>query len=430
MEAQDYEAPLYYFQLRRALGLGPRRHPPCIVHLHSPTEFIARYNEWDLALSRWQMAKRLEDYSILSADALLCPSTFLSRQVESHYKVQTNGIEIIPYPLGHQVMIDREPDTWSKGSICYVGRLEKRKGILEWIAAAVAIAEQYPSVRFEFVGANVLGPNLILSEEMLKRRIPRHLQERFIFHGAVNRAAIPQFLQQARITVVPSRWENFPNACVEAMASGLPVIVSPEGGMKEMIAEGQTGWVAETGDSVGLQKALKRALEASPRRIAEMGKAASKSIRQMCDNQKILEKHLRFRRELVTRGVPHTFSPPSLEASATEKKALTRLSLQEVLADYPTNDFGVTSESSRSAENASDILGRFAELVAQDIDHTGTLTAYSKAIRSKEWNSRFQEPLATIRCLIKSPRITVRVLQRVAAKLARRTQRRIAMYNL
>ena len=49
IEGQDYEAPLYYFQLRRTLGLGPKKRPPCIVHLHSPTLFIARYNEWNLA---------------------------------------------------------------------------------------------------------------------------------------------------------------------------------------------------------------------------------------------------------------------------------------------------------------------------------------------------------------------------------------------
>ena len=80
IEAQDYEAPLYYFQLRRALGLGPKRRPPCIVHLHSPTEFIGRYNDWNMALQRWVTAKRLEDYSIASADHWLCPSGYFARQ--------------------------------------------------------------------------------------------------------------------------------------------------------------------------------------------------------------------------------------------------------------------------------------------------------------------------------------------------------------
>lgn len=47
VEAQDYEAPLYYLPLLRSLGLRPKRQPPCIVHLHSPSQFIAPYDDWD-----------------------------------------------------------------------------------------------------------------------------------------------------------------------------------------------------------------------------------------------------------------------------------------------------------------------------------------------------------------------------------------------
>ena len=39
VEGQEWEAPLYYLLLRRALGLGPQPSRPCIVHLHSPSEF-------------------------------------------------------------------------------------------------------------------------------------------------------------------------------------------------------------------------------------------------------------------------------------------------------------------------------------------------------------------------------------------------------
>jgi hypothetical protein len=49
IEGQEWEAPLYFLMLRRALGLGPERKPPCVVHLHSPTEYIFRHNEWSRA---------------------------------------------------------------------------------------------------------------------------------------------------------------------------------------------------------------------------------------------------------------------------------------------------------------------------------------------------------------------------------------------
>lgn len=403
VEAQEYEAPLYYFQLRRALGLGPQRCPPCIVHLHSPTEFIVHHNEWDQALSRWQLLKRLEDYSILSADALLCPSRFLSRQVASHYNGRTRNIKIIPYPLGEVRTVERQAEVWSTGSICYVGRLEKRKGILEWIGAAVAIAEQDPSVRFEFIGANSLDPNPVLAEELLTRLVPRHVQARFVFRGAVDRGALPQLLTAARIAAVPSRWENFPNSCIETMASGLPVIISPAGGMTEMAVEGQTGWVAESAEKKELEKALKRALSTPPLKLAEMGATAAQSIRHLCDSQQILEHQIRFRSTVMRQeGTPAVHSP-TLRTVTTERGRAPRISLHDVVVDYP-------SKKGRD-------LDSFVELVAHDTESVNALTTYARAVRGLENHSRLPESLVALRCLLWRPSIVARILRKIAAKL-------------
>jgi hypothetical protein len=84
IEAQEWEAPLYFLLLRRALGLGPARRPPAIVHLHSPTELIFRYNEWPWSRPEYLPMRRLEAYVIGAADALLCPSRYLASLCEAH----------------------------------------------------------------------------------------------------------------------------------------------------------------------------------------------------------------------------------------------------------------------------------------------------------------------------------------------------------
>ncbi|MEP9410703.1 MAG: glycosyltransferase [Candidatus Brocadia sp.] len=310
IEAQEYEAPLYYFQLRRALGFGPKKYPPCIVHLHSPTEFIAQHNDWDIYLPDTLTAKRLEDYSIATADALLCPSRYLARQVESCYGLKEGAVYVIPYPMGESPLLERNKKVWEQGTVCYVGRLERRKGIIEWIDAAVTVASKYPDAYFEFVGANVLGNNVMSGEEFVKRRIPDELKMRFHFRGQQNRSSLPQFLAGARIAVVPSRWENFPNTCIEAMGSGLPVIASREGGMAEMIVDGKTGWLAGNSGSMGLAEALQRALETPPAILAEMGRNASSDIKHICDNKKIVESHLDFRRRIVNQGAKRSLRLP------------------------------------------------------------------------------------------------------------------------
>lgn len=310
IEAQEYEAPLYYLQLRRVLGFGPKRCPPCIVHLHSPTEFIAQHNDWDVCVPDILTAKRLEDYSITTADALLCPSRYLARQVEAHYGLKEGIVSVIPYPIGDTPILERDKRTWEQGSICYIGRLERRKGIIEWIDAAVAVASNYPLAHFEFVGANILGTEEMSGEEFVKRRIPDDLMRRFHFRGQQNRSSLLQFLAGARIAVVPSRWENLPNTCIEAMSSGLPVLTTAEGGMPEMVMDNRTGWIAANASVDELIKALWRALDTPPVKIAEMGRCASSDIKRICDNRKIVESHLDFRSQVVNKGAKHSVHFP------------------------------------------------------------------------------------------------------------------------
>jgi glycosyltransferase involved in cell wall biosynthesis len=311
IEAQEWEAPLYYFQLRRALGYGPRHRPPCIVHLHSPTEFIVRHNDWDEGLPYFVHARRLEGYSIAAADAWLCPSRFLARQAETRFGLPAGAIQSIPLPVGESPLLERDAETWKSGSICYVGRLEPRKGVIEWVDAAVDVARHHPGARFDFVGANLNYTNGTTVREHIERRIPQQLKPRFTFHGSQDREGLFRLLRAARIAVVPSRWENFPNTCVEAMCSGLPVIASREGGMAEMVEDGRTGWLAPTADSRGLAEALVRALETHPARLAESGQQAAVAIRSMCDNAKIVERHLEFRARVACAGASRSLRLPA-----------------------------------------------------------------------------------------------------------------------
>ncbi len=313
IEAQEWEAPLYYFQLRRALGQGPARRPPCVIHLHSPTEFIVRHNDWNPDRPDYLTAKRLEDYSISAADGWLCPSRFLARAAESHYGLARDAVEVIPLPLGGSVPLARGPDVWQRGPILYVGRMEPRKGVLEWMAAAVRVARRHPDVRFEFIGADLPYSDRRSVVATAWDLIPAKLRPRFTYYGEKPRSELPHFMAQARIAVVPSRWENFPNTCVEAMGSGLPVVATRQGGMAEMVVDGETGWLADRADPELLSLALERALATPPATLETMGRRAAESIAATCADHRVVERHLDVRRRIAKlpprrstsiRGVP------------------------------------------------------------------------------------------------------------------------------
>jgi glycosyltransferase involved in cell wall biosynthesis len=312
IEAQEWEAPLYYLQLRRAFGLGPHKQPPCLIHLHSPTRLIFQHNQWDTSLTDFLPLSRREEYSIQAADGLICPSRYLANEAERLFSLKPGAVQVIPYPLGDTPAIERTPETWERNSVCYVGRIELRKGVVEWVDAAVQVAESRSDVRFDFVGSDtsLTGGAGASVREYLDQRIPRHLRPRFRFHGSQSREDLLRTLATVSLAVVPSQWDNLPFTCIEAMSTGLPVLASPNGGMAELIADGESGWIASDATPAGLARSLRLALDTSGIRRAAMGAQASLTARRLCSNESILRRHLELRSQLARDGATKSFQVP------------------------------------------------------------------------------------------------------------------------
>jgi glycosyltransferase involved in cell wall biosynthesis len=303
VEGQEYEAPLYHLLRRRHEG-SRAPVPPVLVHLHTPSEFLRRFNGTDSASPADRLNDALEEYVIRSADALLCPSQFLAVLVSERYSLPRDAIRVVPYPVGEMPLLSRSDAVWAAGSLCFVGRLEPRKGIRELTAAVTSLAHADRSLQLLVIGEDAVhwGTGAPSMREVLTHALPSAARRSIQFVGPVARSALPRYLQQSRIGVVPSLFENFPNSCIEFMASGLPVVVSPDGGMVEMVRDGTTGWIAAASDARSLETTLRRALATAPADLRRMGTAAAGEIRQICDNEEIGRSHVEFRRHLVNRA--------------------------------------------------------------------------------------------------------------------------------
>jgi glycosyltransferase involved in cell wall biosynthesis len=127
----------------------------------------------------------------------------------------------------------------------YLGRLSEEKG-LRTLLAALAEAGDPP---FRIVGAGPLASELVAMAERLGLK-------RTQFVGRLEPDQVRRMLREARFLVMPSECEeNAPLAVLEAMASGLPVVVTRKGGLPELVDRGG-GIVYESGDVTGLTEIL------------------------------------------------------------------------------------------------------------------------------------------------------------------------------
>lgn len=115
-------------------------------------------------------------------------------------------------------------------------RLTPRKGIHHLIEAfALAVKHATVPLKLQLIGEGE-------QKESLEARVKElGITEQVEFLGRVEHYLLPQFYQQAHVFVLPSKNEGMSNAALEALASGLPLVVSGTGGMQELVTDGANG---------------------------------------------------------------------------------------------------------------------------------------------------------------------------------------------
>lgn len=150
--------------------------------------------------------------------------------------------------------------------IVAVGRLSPQKGFDLLITAFARIADAYPEWTLILWGEGPERPTL----ETLIRDL--RMTEKITMPGLSAQPGL--WMQDAGIFVLPSRYEGFPNALLEAMSVGLPVIASDcVAGPAELITHGETGFLVPVDDVDALCRALRLVLDDPALRV-RLGSAA------------------------------------------------------------------------------------------------------------------------------------------------------------
>lgn len=148
--------------------------------------------------------------------------------------------------------------TRQPGLVLSPGRLDPRKAQDVLIAAVPEIAESCPDVYVVLAGPAV-HPQELDYADLLRAQIERlGLADRVELRGAVD--DLGPLYRTASVVAVPSRSEGSPNAVLEALAYGTPVVASVAGGIPEVVTDGETGWLVEPDDHRALAAAIVDAL--------------------------------------------------------------------------------------------------------------------------------------------------------------------------
>ena len=204
---------------------------------------------------------------------------------------------IIQLPNGVETHDIAARSTYSLGDparLIYVGRLHEQKGLDVLLAAFCALQHRYRgSVRLDLVGD---GP---LTDALQNQANRLGITGSVVFWG--RRDDVLARLQSADIFVLPSRAEGISNALLEAMACGLPVVVSKIPGNVDVIEHKKNGLQFAVDDPGSLTSSLLLLLD-QPHLRRCLGQAGRRTVEDHYSLDHVADRYLMLYRAVLGEG--------------------------------------------------------------------------------------------------------------------------------
>jgi glycosyltransferase involved in cell wall biosynthesis len=280
------------------------RPPATVVRFHSPAQFIMP--SYDVRRADIRLCAFLERLAARRGRAFTSCSRFLADEVRDKLRwrrpirVIPNGIDVELFDAVEQVDIRRRLGIRrDQLMIVFTGRMEPRKGIFLCKEIAAHILERY-DLAFVFAGQDLFN---YMAQTLLPHLRSKKLKGVVHYLGQLSMAEVRSCVKQADILLIPSLWENCPYACLEAMAAGRAIVASNQGGMPELIRDGDNGLLARTRDPSAFIAALERLIEAKSLR-ERLGTAARATIEESFTDLQVARLSVDYYRDSLATSLP------------------------------------------------------------------------------------------------------------------------------
>jgi len=218
------------------------------------------------SLSRFRLMLKLSHWC---ADRLIVVSIAQSEWILQHQLIKPNKLAIFPQSLNCDRFLALPLKPIEKPLVfAAYGRFNEQKGFDVLLKAVQLLPDLNFYLKIAGYGSD---------EGLLKKIAADHPQVQFM--GKID--DIPTFLNNCDVVIIPSRWEPWGNVCLEAKASGKPIVASAVDGLVEQIQG--LGLLVPPDDPQALAKAIAQICEMSTEELSDRGIRGRESVSNAWD---------------------------------------------------------------------------------------------------------------------------------------------------
>lgn len=224
-----------------------------IIKDEVPTKLVTTLHGTDITLIGLEPSfLPLVKFSIEQSDAVTSVSRFLREKTLTNFNIKSSDIEVIPnfidthlYKRQESCRLKQQFAPNGEKILMHISNFREVKRVPDTVKILHEVKKHVPA-KLILVGD---GPQRSETEHLAREL---DLAEHVRFLG--KQSALPEILSAADIFLLPSQSESFGLAALEAMSCSIPVVATSAGGIPEVVSHGETGYVAEIGDTQRMAK--------------------------------------------------------------------------------------------------------------------------------------------------------------------------------
>jgi len=212
-------------------------------HTLAETKLRARAGEIEPPL-RAMIEKEVMD----TAHGILVLTQMEVKDIRTLYGIEESKMSVIPAGVDTQLFRPRNKHLsratvglpQDKEIVLYVGRVEPIKG-LDILLESISIVRSTRDVNLVIVGGSLDGDREL--EALKSRSKELGIENDVIFTGSIGQSDVSFYYSSADVFALPSHYESFGLAALEAMACGIPIVASRVGGIPSFVKDGTAGYL-------------------------------------------------------------------------------------------------------------------------------------------------------------------------------------------
>lgn len=285
------EISIIHYPSSYALTIGRPKDVPAVVMMSTYLPIFREVYKPEFNInkrnikSRGRLEKQIRR-SIKKADTIFAPSKIVAKYGELDTGKKIAVVEspvLVDEYVGESILKDEKLK--GKKYFLFFGTLGYLKGIALIAKVLQGLFEYNKDICFVFLGEQTnMGTkkNPLMAMDYVYSKVPKKYHFRIIYKEKTrDKFLLYSIVSNAVACVLPSRFDNLPNTCIEAMALGKVVIGTKKASFDELITDNVNGFLIDVDNEEQLLEKLKQILKMSGEQLQSMGENARKIIKRL-----------------------------------------------------------------------------------------------------------------------------------------------------